>query len=385
MTAHAASVPRPRVPLMDLTAMHDEVRLGVEDVWRTALERSVFVGGEEVEVFEAAWAGYCARAHCVGVANGTDAIAVTLRALGIGPGDEVIVPANTFIATAEAVLMAGATPRFVDVDPDTHLVSAATILPEVRPVTKAIIVVYLHGNIPDMAELSDLAESSGLALIGDAAQAHGSMWRGRPAGSFGTASCFSFYPGKNLGAFGDAGAVVTDDSDLAARIRSIANHGRAVHSGTTHELAGVNSRLDAIQAGVLSVKLSLLQRWNSQRRLAAAKYDATLSPILDRLAPLHILDEVLPSYHHYVVRTPQREHVRSALAAEGIETGVHYPIPCHLQEPYRSFAERPLPVCERAAWEILSLPIFPHISDDQIALVSSALAKSLNQAVGVHG
>ena len=373
------------VPLMDLGALHDDVRLGLEDVWRSALETSVFVGGEEVDVFERAWAGYCGREHCVGVANGTDAVALTLRALGIGAGDEVIVPANTFIATVEAVLMAGATPRFVDVDPETHLISAATVLPAMGPRTKAIVVVYLHGNLPDMDELSKLAGASGLALVADAAQAHGSMWRGRPAGSFGVAGCFSFYPGKNLGACGDAGAVVTDDGDLAARIRSIANHGRSVRSANVHQLLGVNSRLDSIQAGVLTVKLPLLQRWNAQRRLAAAKYDAALSPILDRLAPLQVLDEVSPSYHHYVVRTPRREQIQSALAADGVETAVHYPIPCHLQDPYRSFGDRPLPVCERAAEEILSLPMFPHITDEQIGHVSSALANSLSQAVGTHG
>jgi len=385
MMAAPAASSRPRVPLMDLTAMHDDVRLGLDDVWHAALEGSAFIGGEEVEVFETAWAGYCNRAHCVGVGNGTDAIALTLRALGIGPGDEVIVPANTFIATAEAILIAGADPRFVDVDPDTHLVSAATILPEIGPRTKAIVVVFLHGNIPDMAELSDLAQQAELPLIVDAAQAHGSMWRGRPAGSFGVAGCFSFYPGKNLGAFGDAGAVVTDDAELAARVRSIANHGRDPDSANVHEYVGVNSRLDAIQAGVLSVKLSLLQRWDTQRRLAAAKYDAALSPVLDQLTPLHIPEEVVPSYHHYVVRTPQREYVRAALAAEGIETSVHYPIPCHFQVPYRPFATRPLPVSERAAGEILSLPMFPHISDDQIGFVSTALAKSLNRTAGIRG
>jgi dTDP-4-amino-4,6-dideoxygalactose transaminase len=384
MSSATVQATKVRVPLLDLAAMHQEVRLGLEDVWRTALEDSAFVGGEEVEVFEAAWAGYCERTYGIGVANGTDAIALTLRALGIGRGDEVIVPANTFIATAEGVLMAGATPRFADVDPETHLISAATIQPAVRSRTRAIVVVYLHGNMPDMAELVEFSQSTGIPIIGDAAQAHGSMWRGRPAGSFGTASCFSFYPAKNLGAFGDAGAIVTDDDELATRIRSLANHGRASHSGNVHELVGSNSRLDAIQAGVLSVKLSRLQKWNSQRRLVAAKYDAALSPIFDRLAPLQAGDDVLPSYHHYIVRTPQRDVLRSALAAEGIETGIHYPIPCHLQDPYRSFADAPLPVVEQAAREILSLPMFPHLTDDQIALVSSVMAKILSEVVGVR-
>jgi dTDP-4-amino-4,6-dideoxygalactose transaminase len=374
-----------RVPLLDLGAMHRDVRLGLEDVWRTALEGSAFVGGDEVETFETAWAGYCQRDQCVGVGNGTDAIALTLRGLGIGPGDEVIVPANTFIATAEGVLMAGARPRFVDVEPETHLVSAATVEPAVQARTKAIIAVYLHGNMPDMRELSDFSHSAGLPLIGDAAQAHGSMWRGRPAGSFGTASCFSFYPGKNLGALGDGGAVVTDDQDLADRIRSLANHGRARSSSNIHELVGSNSRLDSIQAGVLSVKLAFLQRWNERRRLAAAKYEAALSPISDRLAPLPVSEDVLSSFHHYVVRTPQRDRVRQCLTEDGIETAIHYPTPCHLQEPYRSFASTALPVAEQAATEILSLPMFPHLTDDQIAFVSSSIARVVYQVAGIRG
>jgi dTDP-4-amino-4,6-dideoxygalactose transaminase len=374
-----------RVPLLDLGAMHRDVRLGLDDVWRTAIEDSAFVGGEEVETFETAWAGYCQRDYCVGVGNGTDAIALTLRGLGIGPGDEVIVPANTFIATAEGVLMAGARPRFVDVEPETHLISASTIEPAIQPRTKAIIAVYLHGNMPDMRELSDLSNSTGIPLIGDAAQAHGSMWRGHPAGWFGAASCFSFYPAKNLGALGDGGAVVTNDEELADRIRSLANHGRAASSGNLHELVGSNSRLDSVQAGVLSVKLAFLQRWNERRRLAAAKYDAALSPISDRLAPLPVPEDVLSSYHHYVVRTPERDRVKECLAAEGIETGIHYPTPCHLQEPYRSFTTTALPVAEQAATEILSLPMFPHLTDDQIAFVSSSMARVVHQVAGLRG
>jgi dTDP-4-amino-4,6-dideoxygalactose transaminase len=385
MTFSTANTVDVQVPLLDLRSMHRDVQLGLDDVWRTALETSAFVGGEEVDTFEVAWAGYSQRAYCIGVGNGTDAIALALRGLEIGPGDEVIVPANTFIATAEGVLAAGASPRFVDVDPTTHLISSATIEPAIGPRTKAIIAVYLHGNMPDMRDLTDFAHDLGIPLIGDAAQAHGSTWRGRPAGSFGVASCFSFYPGKNLGALGDAGAIVTDDAALAERIRSLADHGRSPTSGNVHQFVGTNSRLDAVQAGVLTVKLPFLQRWNERRRLVAAKYDAALSPISDRLAPLPVPEDVLSSFHHYVVRTPFRDQVRECLASQGIETGIHYPIPCHLQEPYRSFSTTALPVAEHAAQEILSLPMFPHLTDDQIAFVSSSMAWVVHQVAGSRG
>jgi len=366
---------RARVPLLDLRAMHDEIRPALDDIWRRSIEGSAFIGGDAVEAFEIEWAEFCGRRHAIGVGNGTDAIALALCALGIGPEDEVIVPANTFIATAEGVLMTGATPRFVDVDPHTHLITTETVEAAIGPHTKAIVVVDLHGNMPDMDGLEDLARRHHLMLVEDAAQAHGSTWRGRRAGSFGIAGCFSFYPGKNLGAFGDAGAVVTDDDELAARIRSRADHGRTPERSDVHRVVGINSRLDALQAKVLSAKLPSLRSWNARRWMIAATYDAAFSSLGDDVGRLTVADDVVSSYHHYVVRVSDRDQVQAQLAAEGIDTGIHYSIPCHLQQPYRRYAKAPLPVAERLASEILSIPMSPHLTDDQVDLVSEVIAR----------
>jgi dTDP-4-amino-4,6-dideoxygalactose transaminase len=372
------------VPLLDLKAMHEEIRPALDDVWRRSIEESAFIGGAAVRNFEMAWAAYCGRSYAIGVANGTDAVALTLRGLGIGPGDEVLVPANTFIATAESVIMAGATPRFVDVNPHTHLISAPAIESEIGPDTKAIAVVHLHGHMPDMEELMDLADAHELMLIEDAAQAHGSSWRGSHAGSFGIAGCFSFYAGKNLGAFGDAGAVVTDDEELAARIRSLANHGRTPESADVHRSVGINSRLDAIQAGVLSAKLEVLDSWNARRRLVASRYDAAFASMQERIAPPSVNVDVVSSFHHYVLRTGSRDRFRADLAVEGIDTGIHYPTPCHRQDPYRGYATKPLPVAERLASEILSLPIFPHLTDDQVDRVCEVVGRITTRGRGVR-
>jgi dTDP-4-amino-4,6-dideoxygalactose transaminase len=368
---------RLRVPNIDLVSMDDEVRELVDAAWRAAGERSAFIGGEAVRAFESSWAERCGRRFAVGVANGTDAIALSLRASGVGTGDEVVVPANTFIATAEAVLMAGATPRFVDVDDATHLIDLASAETAIGPRTRAVVSVDLHGNVPDMDAVTAFAAAHDLVLIEDAAQAHGAMWYGRPAGSFGAASCFSFYPAKNLGAFGDAGAVVTDDEEIAARIRSIANHGRAADSANLHVAVGINSRLDALQAAVLSAKLTRLDAWNARRRHIAERYDAALTPLGEAAEPLRPGPGVVASYHHYIVRTPLRDRLKTELAAAGIETAIHYPIPCHLQEPYRTIAPAHLPVAEALAAEILSLPMFPHMTDDQVDLVCDMVSRTV--------
>lgn len=350
--------------------MGADVAEALELAWKEVTADSSFVGGQRVEQFEAQWSAFCGTDHAVGVGNGTDAIQLTLRALGIGPGDEVVVPANSFIATAEAVVLAGATPRFVDVHPETLLATPETILPAMSPRTAAIIVVGLYGNLPAMDDIVRLAAAKQVALIEDAAQAHGSTWQGRRAGSFGVAGCFSFYPGKNLGAFGDAGAVVTDSGALAERIRSIANHGRTAGAGHVHGLVGTNSRLDALQAAVLSAKLPRLPAWNQARRTSMAAYRDLLGPGV-RLVRV---DEGVDSTHHLnVVRVPLRDLVRQRLGSQGIETGIHYPVPCHLQEPYRRFAPDPLPVVEQAAGEILSLPLFPHITRRQVEYVAAHL------------
>lgn len=365
-----------QIPFLDVAAMTREVRDSVDSAWRRVLTSGRFIGGEAVEQFEAAWAAYCGVPRAVGVANGTDALQLTLMALGIGPGDEVIVPANTFVATAEAVVLAGATPRFADVCPDTLLLTPDCLEVAITGRTRAVIVVHLYGQVPDMDALCRAAGQAGLAIIEDAAQAHGASWQGRPAGSIGIAGCFSFYPGKNLGAFGDAGAVVTADPGLAARIKVLRDHGRAIGSHYRHEEVGTNSRLDALQAAVLSVKLTRLDAWNEARRSIAARYRTALAPSAAR--PVTEVPGARGVYHLAVVRVPDRAHVQKQLAAMGVETQIHYPIPCHVQVPYGRFARRALPVAEQCADEVLSLPIFPHMTDGQVARVCDAVKEALS-------
>jgi dTDP-4-amino-4,6-dideoxygalactose transaminase len=364
-----------QIPFLDVAAMTREVRDTVDLAWRRVLASSRFIGGEAVEQFEAAWAAYCQVPHAVGVANGTDALQLALTALGIGPGDEVIVPANTFVATAEAVVLAGATPRFADVCPDTLLLTPGCLEAAITSRTRAVIVVHLYGQMPDMTALSQAAGKAGLAVIEDAAQAHGATWQGRPAGSIGVAGCFSFYPGKNLGAFGDAGAVVTADAGLAARIKVLRDHGRAIGSHYRHEQVGTNSRLDALQAAVLTVKLTRLDAWNTARRSIAARYHTAFAS--SRACPVAEVAGMRGVYHLAVVRVPDRAQVQKQLAAMGVETQIHYPIPCHQQAPYQRFADRPLPAAERCAGEVLSLPIFPHMTDGQVAQVCDAVQAAL--------
>ena len=361
----------PPVPFMDLAAMTREIRSAIDQGWERLLQTSRFIGGEAVDEFEQAWASYCGAGHAVGVANGTDALQLTLLALGIGPGDEVIVPANTFVASAEGVVLAGATPRFADVSPRTLLLTPDDLQAALTSRTRAVIVVHLYGQMPDMDALSRTAARAGVVIIEDAAQAHGASWRGRRAGSIGQAGCFSFYPGKNLGAFGDAGAVVTNDAELAKLIRILRDHGRAPGSHYRHDLVGTNSRLDALQAVVLTAKLARLDAWNEARRSIAERYRAAFSS-----GPIRLVEnepEARGVYHLAVARVPERDRVQRQLGAQGIETGVHYPIPCHRQAAYQRYATGPLPVSEAAAAEVLSLPMFPHLRDDQVARVCDAV------------
>ncbi len=373
------------VPFLDMGATTRDVRATVTQMWSEILDSGRFVGGEIVERFEADFATYCGCAAAVGVANGTDAIHLTLRALGIGRGDEVVVPANSFVATAEAVALAGATVRFADVDPWTLLMTAESAEAAVTSRTRAVIVVHLYGQMAEMDELEAMTSRLGLALIEDAAQAHGATWRGRPAGSFGRAGCFSFYPGKNLGAFGDAGAVVTSDARLASRVRSLRDHGRSDGSHCIHTLVGTNSRLDALQAAVLSAKLAVLDEWNAARRRIASRYRDAFGAV-----GLPMVDEGPHSrgvYHVAVVRVPRRSEVQALCDSLGIQTGVHYPTPIHRMYPYEQLAPEPLPVAESAAAEVLSLPIFPHMREEQLAAVCDAAGAvahmlSASEAVG---
>jgi dTDP-4-amino-4,6-dideoxygalactose transaminase len=365
----------PTVPFTDLHAMTREVRAEINEGWELLLHNSQFIGGQAVEEFEQAWSRYCGTAHAVGVANGTDALQLTLMALGIGPGDEVVVPANTFVASAEAVVLAGARPRFADVSPRTLLLTPDDLEAAMTARTRAVIVVHLYGQMPDMDALRRTADRAGIYLIEDAAQAQGATWRGRRAGSIGHAGCFSFYPGKNLGAFGDAGAVVTADTELAKRIRSLRDHGRVTGSHYRHDLIGMNSRLDALQAVVLTAKLTRLDAWNDARRSIVARYRAALGS-----SPIRLVEDEPGAngvYHLAVARVPDRAHVQQQLTAIGIQTGIHYPVPCHRQVAYEHFATGPLPVSEDAAEEVLSLPLFPHMREDQVATVCEAVCEAV--------
>jgi dTDP-4-amino-4,6-dideoxygalactose transaminase len=366
------------IPFADLTMMTNEVREEVEAAFRVVLDSGRFIGGDLVERFEQEWSAYCKTAHAVAVGNGTDALHLALRALGIGPGDEVVVPTNTFVATVEGVVLAGATPRFADVSPETLLLTPDTLAPAITPLTRAVIVVHLYGQMADMDAIGRIAASSGLAVIEDAAQAHGASWRGAPAGSFGHVGCFSFYPGKSLGAFGDAGAVVTDDAEIARRVRSMRDHGRTGGSHYEHEFPGMNSRMDALQAAVLLAKLPRLESWAAARRAVAARYRTHLAR-----GPVRLVADASGSEHGYhllVARVPARDRVRRTLAQAGIETGLHYPVPCHRQAPYRGYATVDLPVAEQAAGEIVSLPMFPHLATEQVTRVCERLMECVEAA-----
>ena len=332
---------------------------------------SAFVGGRWLERFETQWAEYCGVRHAIGVANGTDAIELVLRGLGIGAGDEVIVPANTFVATAAAVVAAGATPVFVDVDPGTLLVTEASVLGAIGRATAAVIVVHLYGQPVEVDAIRQATERRGIAIIEDAAQAHGATVGHRRVGSLSQAGSFSFYPGKNLGALGDGGMVTTDDDALAQRVRSLGNHGRG-HTATEHIEVGRNSRLDGLQAAFLSEKLADLDRFNARRRQIAALYRQRLadSPV----TLVQTLTEVEPVHHLLVVQVADRDRFRQRLAAHGVETSIHYPVPCHRQPAFERFGPGYLPVVERAASRLVSLPIFPTMTDEQVHRVCDVIS-----------
>ena len=372
--------PEGPVPFLDLDRLHADLREPLDLAWKTVLGHGKFVNGPEVAAFEAAFARYCEAERCVGVANGTDALELILAGLGIGPGDEVIVPTNTFVATVEAVVPAGARPRFVDVLPDTLLIDPAAVEAAITPRTAAVMAVHLYGQMVDMAALSAITTRHGIALVVDAAQAHGARFAGRRAGSWGTAAAFSFYPGKNLGALGDGGAVVSNDTALIDRIRQIADHGRSTRDRYVHEVTGRNSRLDTLQAALLHAKLGVLDAGNRARRAALARYREVLP---DWCAPVAVHPEAEAVFHLAVVQVPDRAAATALLDAASIGWGIHYPVPCHLQPPYASYVTegvdevRPgaLPVAEESAGRILSLPVSPTITTEQVERVGRVLRR----------
>ena len=331
-----------------------------------------FIGGAEVDAFEDELATYCGTTQAIGLSSGTEALALALRALEVGPGDEVIVPTNSFIATAEAVTLVGATPRFVDVDPETALVTAEHVEPAIGPRTRCVIPVHLYGRTVDLDPIIALARAAGLAVIEDACQAHGAWLGDRRAGSIADCGAFSFYPAKNLGAWGDAGALVTNDDALADRVRLLRSHGERPRYH--HLVPGTTARLDAIQAGVLRVKLRRLDDWNDGRRRAAAALTAALAggPVTLPAAAAPGRDHV---FHQYVVETDAREAFRAHLERAGVASGIHYPVAIHRSQAYASagLAEGSLPAAERLAQRVCSLPIHPSLTEDEIAQVASAV------------
>jgi dTDP-4-amino-4,6-dideoxygalactose transaminase len=360
------------IPFLDVVGVTQLVADELDLAWKAVLTHGRYVAGPEVEAFEAEFAQFCGSGSAAGVGNGTDALELIFAALGVGPGDEVIVPANTFVATVEAVCRAGARPRFVDVLPDTLQVDPDAVAAAVGPGTAAVVAVHMFGQPADMARLGAVTRRHGLALVEDAAQAHGARFAGRRTGSLGDAAAFSFYPGKNLGALGDGGAVVSDDAALTGRVRRLANHGRAAAGWHEHDLCGRNSRLDTLQAAVLSAKLRHLDAHNDRRRTLMSTYRSALP---DACVPLaeHPLAE--PVHHLAVVQLPDRAAATAALDAAGIGWGLHYPVPCHRQSAFRDFAGDVLPVTERAAGRILSLPMSPTLTPAHVERVCAVLSE----------
>ena len=361
-----------KVPFLDLKLQMKGIRQELTDVFSQVMDQTAFAGGPFVERFEAAFAPYCGCEHAVGVGSGTDALWLALLASDVGPGDEVITVPNTFIATTEAISYCGAHPVFVDVDATSYNMDPALLEAAITPRTKAIIPVHLFGQMADMDPIMDIAKRHGLVVIEDASQAHGAENKGRRAGSIGHAGCFSFYPGKNLGACGEAGAVVTRDEQLAQRVRVLRDHGQP--KKYIHEVIGWNGRMDGLQGAALEVKLKYLPEWTEQRRAHAERYRERLTDVEGIVLPEEA-SENRHVYHIYAIRTPDRDSVMAGLSEKGVGCGIHYPIPIHLQQAYASLGlERGTwPIAERCAEEYLSLPMFPELTAEQIDYVADVL------------
>jgi dTDP-4-amino-4,6-dideoxygalactose transaminase len=362
-----------KVPFLDLKAPYAELRGEFDAAFRRVMESGWFVLGGELSAFESEFAAYCGARHCVGVGNGLDALHLILRAMKIGAGDEVIVPSNTYIATWLAVTYAGATPVPVEPDPLTFNLDPARIEEAITSRTRALMPVHLYGQCADVDAIKDVASRYGLKIIEDAAQAQGALYKGRRAGSLADAAGFSFYPGKNLGAAGDAGAVLTDDDALAEEVRLLRSYGSRVKY--YHEARGFNSRLDDLQAAILRVKLARLEEWNERRRRIAQVYLQTLEGAPDLALP-RVPEYADPVWHLFVVRHPRRDALQRHLAERGVGTLIHYPLPSHLQKAYADlgYARGRLPIAEEMADDVLSLPIGPHLSDVEAEYVVSQVS-----------
>jgi len=359
------------IPFLDISSQNKEIAQGLNAAWQRVVSSGRFILGEEVEAFEAEFADYCGAQHCIGVGNGLDALSIILRACDIGAGDEVIVPSHTFIATWLAVSQTGATPVPAEPRKDTYNIDPARIEAAITPRTRAVIPVHLYGQPADMDAIADIATRHNLRVIEDAAQAHGARYKGKRCGSIGDAAGFSFYPGKNLGAMGDGGAVVTDDPDLAQRARQIANYGS--ERKYFHNMKGVNSRLDELQAAILRVKLKHLDIWNNRRRANAKTYLERLADI-DTLISPETLEGTEPVWHLFVVRHTDRDRLAVRLSERGIATQIHYPIPPELSGAYAQNGDiGSSRIAKKLCTEILSLPMGPHLEQAQLDYVIFAI------------
>ncbi len=371
-----------KIPLVDLKANYASIKDEIDRAMGEVINATAFVNGPAVKSFEANFADYCAVPHAIGCGNGTDALVLTLRALGVGRGDEVIAPSFTFIATVEAIVQVGATPVLVDVDPDTLLMDPAKAEEAITPATKALLPVHLYGQMADMPSLCALAKKHGLKIVEDSAQAHGALLDGKGPGLWGDAATFSFYPGKNLGAWGDAGAIVTRDDTLADRLRRDRDHGR--QDKYLHEFSGVNSRLDTIQAAILNAKLPHLNAWTEARGRLAARYNEQLEGMegISLFQPVAGRRHV---YHLFVLRvlgeTGRRDRVLKGLHERAIGAGVHYPVPVHRQPAFDhlGYREGSLPVSEQAGHEVLSLPLYPELPEANQDRVVQSLLEALKE------
>jgi dTDP-4-amino-4,6-dideoxygalactose transaminase len=369
---------REPVPFLDLRAQHQPLREEILAVWEQILDDTRFVSGAEVAALEEAFGALHDVDHCIAVSNGTEALVLSLRALGVGPGDEVVVPANTFVATAEAVSLVGASPRFVDCDPVTkNLDTAAAIDALEEPAVRGVIGVHLYGQPAEFDTLVAAATSSGRWAMEDAAQAHGASYHGRPVGGLGRIAGFSFYPGKNLGAPGEGGAVTTNDDELARTVRLLRDHGQSAkyHS----EVIGTNARMSELVAAVLNIKLRYLVGWSESRRAAAAMYHERLADLVEVELPAET-DRARSVYHLYVIHVPERDRIRQLLGEAGVGTGLHYPVPVHLQPAYAGLGHEPgsFPNAERSAATLLSLPMFPELTESQIDRVCDTLRAAVH-------
>lgn len=359
------------IPLVDLRAQYQAIKPEIDQAVQRVIESTSFILGSEVQDFEEAFAGFCGAEYGVGTSSGTSALHLALLACGVGPGDEVITTPLTFIATAEAISHTGARPVFVDISPDTYCIDPGRIEATITDRTKAILPVHLYGHPADMDRILDIANANGLPVIEDAAQAHGSEYKGQRVGAIGRVGCFSFYPGKNLGAYGDGGIVVTSDPEIYERVRLLRNHGRSTKH--EHVIEGYGYRLDALQAAILNVKLRHLEEWVESRRHIADLYGDFLDGASVRKPEES--DFAKHAYHLYVIQLNNRAEAQRQLKAQGIITGIHYPTPLHFQPAYRhlKYKAGSFPIAELACRRIVSLPMFPELSEDRISLITDAV------------